>query len=392
MSISKIKTADNKVHNIVPYYAICETKADEAIKELTIADFQLEAGTSLVISFKYPNSAADPKIEVNKDGVQTPIHYHGEPPQAIIESWSASSVVSFIYDGEAKAWNLIGSVSGAEDDANSKIKVVRTNKSDDKSYPILIGSTSIDNIGTPGKENTSSSMDAMLFEDGAGEPTIYANPKSGTIYANSFKGGIDISGSESITGIIPLINGGTNASNAEEARKNLGFTYSSNPPNVTDVPGTGNGAIHFFTDDVDSLESGLINGGSTFTTPEEIGIKDYVVEEYLESGKWCWRKWKSGRAECWTEIPQTSLRESTAVNEIVKDKLYYARTKPINLPINFTTLHHFSANAHIKGSTYGAAFVAPYIQENRTDQVIIDVLGSKSTGDIEYTMYVYGSM
>ena len=129
-------------------------------------------------------------------------------------------------------------------------------------------------------------------------------------------------------------------------------------------------------------------------------MNDYYVYVYwrLDTnepfyvGKGRDRRWKclypSRRNEHFIRI----IEKHPIAVEIVKDKLYYARTKPINLPINFTTLHHFSANAHIKGSTYGAAFVAPYVQENRTDQVVIDVLGSKSTGDIEYTMYVYGSM
>lgn len=52
-------------------------------------------------------------------------------------------------------------------------------------------------------------------------------------------------------------------------------------------------------------------------TPEELGIKDFVVEEGA-SGIWRYKKWNSGKAECWGA--STGNRSMTTAT----GSLYYA--------------------------------------------------------------------
>lgn len=45
----------------------------------------------------------------------------------------------------------------------------------------------------------------------------------------------------------------------------------------------------------------IINTSDGNTKPKEIGIEDYVVEEGIKDG-WYYRKWSSGKAECWNAV------------------------------------------------------------------------------------------
>lgn len=74
------------------------------------------------------------------------------------------------------------------------------------------------------------------------------------------------------SGTISIAHGGTEATTAEDARINLGFTYGAEEP--TGTPNTGDGSVYFYT------------GGD-------------AVIEVGTSGIWTYRKWASGIAECW---------------------------------------------------------------------------------------------
>lgn len=63
----------------------------------------------------------------------------------------------------------------------------------------------------------------------------------------------------------PISMGGTNATNAKDARVNLGITYGTEVP--TETPETGSGAIYFFEDEYTPMS--IVEGGTGAKTQVE---------------------------------------------------------------------------------------------------------------------------
>lgn len=347
MSISKIKTSNGAEHNITPYYATCKTAADVAAKTVSIDGFELQENTHLIIHFENANMAQDPTLAIN-DGVASPIHYEGEAPSGATESWRPGAYIAFIYDG--KNWNLIGTVSGAEEDANAKLRMYRR-KSDynDSVYPVVLSDTRAHEIGTPGEKDSCSSIFGMFYEgEDANLPTIYANPAQGVLYASSFVGKTDAG---QLEGVVPVSSGGLGTSNLKEAKKNLGITYGTSVP--TGVPVTGEGTIYFFTDDPNPIAgSGSGSGGGSASKPADLGIMDHVTEMVINDatagdGGWSWRKWNSGFVECWKKYSVSASHYSTVGN-------FYGYNGKVRFPITFKGVPQYTYNVQV-----GSGFAMP---------------------------------
>lgn len=343
MSISniKIQEADNsvKVHNIVSYSGICESAADAAEKVVDLPGFILEKGTEIIITFKYRNMVKEPTLEVNKTGPK-PILFNNEKLNEINEYWTDGAFTTFFYDGTN--WNLIDTIAG--DDADSKVRIYRHTKGYDNTYPVMISKTSADNIGEKGKDTSYASTTGMFVEDKDGEPTIRANPATGTLYATRFEG--QVSGNE-MTGTVPISNGGTGATNETDARIALGIQYGNQIP--VEAPSTGEGSLFFFADtDISTLP--IAEGGTGATSAaealENFGIADYIVEQGT-SGIWTYRKWNSGIAECWGKHEETKTNYSTVGG-------FYAYYGDIKYPFTFVEIPQYNYNVQI-----GSGFAMP---------------------------------
>ena len=376
MSISniKIQEADNsiKVHNIVSYSGICESAADAVEKVVDLPGFILEKGTEIIITFKYRNMVEEPTLEVNKTGPK-PILFNNEKLNAINEYWTDGAFTTFLYDGTN--WNLIDTIAG--DDADSKVRIYRHTEGYDNTYPVMISKTSADKIGEKGKDTSYASTTGMFVEDKDGEPTIRANPATGTLYATRFEG--QISGNE-MTGTVPISNGGTGATNETDARIALGIQYGNQIP--VEAPSTGEGSLFFFADtDISTLP--IAEGGTGATSAaealENFGIADYIVEQGT-SGIWAYRKWKNGRAECWT----TSEQSVTGVATTAVMGGYYTYAL-IDLPFSFETVQNVMAS----GRTGTGIGFASGSYDN--PKIRIAATGNQNSTNIKFQCVVHGT-
>lgn len=84
------------------YYGICETAANTAAKVVTIPDFTLENGVSVMVKFKNNNTTNSPTLNVSDTGAK-PIYI--DPSVGISVSWEAWKVLPFVYDGTN--WQLV---------------------------------------------------------------------------------------------------------------------------------------------------------------------------------------------------------------------------------------------------------------------------------------------
>lgn len=78
------------------FFGVCETAADVVAKEVQISDFQLDVGVSVMIKFKYSNSATSPTLNISGSGA-IPICLTN--PSETSVSWEEWDVIPFTYDG-----------------------------------------------------------------------------------------------------------------------------------------------------------------------------------------------------------------------------------------------------------------------------------------------------
>ena len=78
------------------FFGVCETAADVVAKEAEISDFQLDVGVSVMIKFKYSNSATSPTLNISGSGA-IPICLTN--PSETSVSWEEWDVIPFTYDG-----------------------------------------------------------------------------------------------------------------------------------------------------------------------------------------------------------------------------------------------------------------------------------------------------
>lgn len=84
-------------------YGTCSTTASTAAKVVVLANFdELIVGTMISVKFVYSNTASNPTMNVNSTGA-LPIYKYGTttPGTTAGESWSANSILTFVYDGSA---------------------------------------------------------------------------------------------------------------------------------------------------------------------------------------------------------------------------------------------------------------------------------------------------
>lgn len=109
--IRKIKDTAGTTHNILSdrtlYYCTCSTGASTVAKVVTDinADFVLETGAIIYVSFTYSNTATNPTLTL-KNGTTTivsakSLKQYGTTSvgSTSATSWKAGAVVCFIYDG-----------------------------------------------------------------------------------------------------------------------------------------------------------------------------------------------------------------------------------------------------------------------------------------------------
>ena len=81
-------------------YATCTTAADTAAKVASVDNFSLSAGASVRVKFTYGNTVVSPTLNVNSTGAKAIRLSTGRaagPGEGL--SWSAGSIVTFVYDG-----------------------------------------------------------------------------------------------------------------------------------------------------------------------------------------------------------------------------------------------------------------------------------------------------
>ena len=100
--ISKINLPDNNTYKILSnFYAVCDTAAGTAAKTVTIDDFVLQTGVTVVIKFTNNNTASSPTLQVNSTDAK-PIYRYGTTAAAGVDNttgWHAGSMVVLTYDG-----------------------------------------------------------------------------------------------------------------------------------------------------------------------------------------------------------------------------------------------------------------------------------------------------
>lgn len=100
-------------------YGTCETAAADANKVVILPEYtELITGSMVQVKFRYGNSATNLTMNINGTGVY-PIYRYGttSPGSGERLSWFASSVVSFLFDGDA--WVMVDSKKTDYDDATT---------------------------------------------------------------------------------------------------------------------------------------------------------------------------------------------------------------------------------------------------------------------------------
>ena len=106
----------------------------------------------------------------------------------------------------------------------------------------------------------------------------------------------------------------------------------------------------------------------------DLGINDYIVEQGT-SGAWAYRKWNSGKAECWLES-DLSLTGSAPV-AYMNGSAYYSYAT-VNLPFTFKTQPRVMANG-VLGTGMGFVNILP---KSGYSKVTVYVTGNQESADI----------
>ncbi len=90
----------NTGHNHI-CYGVCSTAADTAAKTVTVNNFSLVEGATVIVKFTNANSIASPTLNVNGTGAK-PIYRYGTTAASTsttVSGWVAGAVQMFTYDG-----------------------------------------------------------------------------------------------------------------------------------------------------------------------------------------------------------------------------------------------------------------------------------------------------
>lgn len=122
--ISQIKTPDNTVHKVLPkFYAVCSTAANTAAKTVTIDNFTLQQGVTVIIKFTYTNSVSSPTLNVSGTGAKNICQYGTTKASVTAQTtgWYPGSVVMLTYDGTS--WVMNKGFNSDNDTTYSPIKL-----------------------------------------------------------------------------------------------------------------------------------------------------------------------------------------------------------------------------------------------------------------------------
>lgn len=98
---AKVKLyADGAGGGVSTYYGTCSTPTGTAVKAVTCAGFELEAGAVIGILFSTANTAATPKLNVNSTGEKS-LYVGNTVPNSTTNAlkWSANTMLFVMYDG-----------------------------------------------------------------------------------------------------------------------------------------------------------------------------------------------------------------------------------------------------------------------------------------------------
>lgn len=93
--ISKISPESTAYALASSAYGYCETAAATANKVVDMTGFALVEGISIHVKFKYANTAASPKLNVNSTGNISIMQFG----TTAATNWSADAIICFTYDG-----------------------------------------------------------------------------------------------------------------------------------------------------------------------------------------------------------------------------------------------------------------------------------------------------
>lgn len=91
----------NDTHSFTLPYGVCSTAAGTAAKTVTVDNFSLETGATVIVKFTYENTVASPTLNVNSTGAK-PIYRYGTTAAstgASTAGWRAGAIQLFTYDG-----------------------------------------------------------------------------------------------------------------------------------------------------------------------------------------------------------------------------------------------------------------------------------------------------
>lgn len=100
---------DKKINTSNTYYAECVTDADQTNKIITVSDFELVSGVTIIVKFTKGNSVKQPKLKINSEDAKS-ITYRDS--DEIEDKLSAKGSYLFRYDGTGFA--LVGDVNQYE--------------------------------------------------------------------------------------------------------------------------------------------------------------------------------------------------------------------------------------------------------------------------------------
>lgn len=96
-----------KVPQELIQFSECVTAGDQPTKEIAqnVPIETLYPGLRITIKFLYPNTADNPKIEIDETGSKK-VHYNGQRIESGVDKYLLAGICDFIYDGAQ--WNLVG--------------------------------------------------------------------------------------------------------------------------------------------------------------------------------------------------------------------------------------------------------------------------------------------
>ena len=243
-------------------YGSCSTAAGTAAKTVTIDGFELSAGVCVAIKFSNANTAASPTLNVSSTGAKA-IRLNGQA----YAYWVAGATVNFVYDGTY--WQV----------CSVPVYAATATIGNPSSQNVYIDGDSVD-VRNGTTVNASFSSDKIeLGKNSEGSVIEMCNAKA-AIEADEWSPGIWIGRFKGLHW-------------AELYGENVSRLKCSSDETYAEASLTGYLKLN--------AEKGI--NISLFDDAMSGSLEDWVVAQSIvansDAGKWSWRKWASGKAECW---------------------------------------------------------------------------------------------